>query len=80
MENLLQDINTNEFKTLLHSDMPRISGIIVAGYYNTLLNLYDKYYKTNNKNAKVQLKQLFEKHLKIGYDPEFENEIQKKLR
>lgn len=79
MENLLQDGNVIEFKTLLNNDMPRISGVIVSGYANTLLYLSDKYGKTNNKNAKVQLKQLFEKHLRIGYDPEFENEIQNEL-
>ena len=79
MEDLLQDGNINEFKTLLNNDMPRISGVIVSGYTNILLNLADKYGKTNNKNAKARLKQLFEKHLKIRYDPEFENEIQNEL-
>jgi hypothetical protein len=79
MEDLLKEQNLIHFKTLMNSDMPRISGIIASGYYNTLLNLSVRYAETNDKNSKIQLKQLFEKHLKIGYNPEFENEIQNDL-
>ncbi len=76
---VFQEKNLINYKTLTNSDMPRISGVIASGYYNALLNLSDKYGKTNDKKAKIQLKQLFEKHLKIGYDTEFENEIQTEL-
>jgi hypothetical protein len=79
MELLLQDGSLNSFKTIIQTDMPRISGVIASGYYNTVLNLSDKYGRANNKNAKIRLKQLFEKHLRIGYNPEFENEIQNEL-
>ncbi len=75
MEAILQEKNVNDFKTLMNLDMPRISGVISSGYYNTLLNLSDLYDRTKNKSAKLQLKQLFEKHFKIGLNPEFENQI-----
>ncbi len=78
MKELLQEQNLINFKTLINSDMPRISGIIVSGYYNTLLNLSERYEMTNDLKGKNNLKLLFEKHLKIGYDTEFENEIYKK--
>ncbi|HBZ26559.1 MAG TPA: hypothetical protein DEO54_10065 [Rikenellaceae bacterium] len=78
MEELLQEQNLVNFKTLMNSNMPRISGIIVSGYYTTLVNLSEKYDKTNDLKGKNYLKLLFEKHLKIGYDTEFESEIQKK--
>jgi hypothetical protein len=79
MAELLQEQNVKNFKSLTNNNMPRISGIMVTGYYNTLLNLSDMYVKTNDRNGKIQLKQLFEKHLKIGYDIEFENEVQNEL-
>ena len=59
--------------------MPRISETIVSGYYNAILNLSDILSKTNDKKDKTHLKLLFEKHLKIGYDKEYENEIQNEL-
>jgi hypothetical protein len=79
MEELVQEQNVMNFKTLTNNNMPRISGIVATGYYTTLINLSDKYDKTNDKAGKIQLKQLFEKHLKIGYNAEFENEIQNEL-
>jgi hypothetical protein len=79
MEELVQEQNVINFKTLTNNNMPRISGIVATGYYTTLINLSDKYDKTNDKAGKIQLKQLFEKHLKIGYNAEFENEIQNEL-
>lgn len=71
MEKLLQEKNIVNFKTLIKNDMPRISGMIVSGYYNIIFNLSGKY----DREKKEKLKQLFEKHLKIGYDTEFENEV-----
>jgi hypothetical protein len=79
MEELVQEQNVMNFKTLTNNNMPRISGIVATGYYTTLINMSDKYDKTNDKTGKIQLKQLFEKHLKIGYNAEFENEIQNEL-
>ena len=76
MEELLREQHVVNFKTLINNDMPRISNIIVSGYYTTLLSLYDKYVKTNDQDGKIHLKGLFERHLKIGYDTIFENEIQ----
>jgi hypothetical protein len=73
---LLQEQTVINFKTLTNNDMPRISGSVVSGYYNALLSLYDKYGKTNDQDGKNQLKRLFERHLKIGYNRAFENEIQ----
>jgi len=78
MEEVLQERNLINFKTVIKNDMPRISGIIVSGYYNTLQDLSERYDKTNDLKGKNSLKLLFEKHLKIGYDTEFENEIQKR--
>jgi hypothetical protein len=76
MAGLLREPHLINFKTLINNDMPRISGIIVSGYYNALLSLYDQYGKTNDREGKNQLKVLYEKHLKIGYDTIFEDEIQ----
>jgi len=79
MEEILLEQNLINFKKLINSDMPRISGVIVSGYYNTLLNLLERYEKTNDLKGKNNLKQLFQKHLKIGYNTEFENELQKEF-
>ncbi len=76
MEELLRDPHVENFKTLVNSDMPRVSNIIVSGYYNTLLSLYDKYRNTNDEDGMNQLKRLFESHMKIGYDKAFESEIE----
>jgi hypothetical protein len=56
-----------------------LSDIVAKCYFNILLYFSDKPFKTNDRNGQIQLKQLFEKHLKIGYDIEFENEVQNKL-
>ncbi|MFA5010865.1 MAG: hypothetical protein WC644_02820 [Ignavibacteria bacterium] len=72
LENLLRVENIKDFKTLVNNDIPRISGMIVSGYYAALLNLLG----SKDKSECVLLKELFERHLKIGYDKEYENEIQ----
>jgi hypothetical protein len=79
MEDLLREQNLLQFKTLLSSDMPRISGMIVSGYYNTLINLTGNYDKTNDRKGKNNLKRLFENNLKIGYNTDFEAEMQNAL-
>jgi hypothetical protein len=79
MENLFQDQNILRFKTLAESDVPRISGIVVSGYYNAMFNLSDKYGNANDKEAKSRLKKLFEKHFRIGFNKELENELQNEL-
>lgn len=76
MAEFLREQQVINFKTLINTDMPRISGVIVSGYYNALLSLYDQYGKTNDRVGKIQLKELYETHLKIGYDTAFEKEIQ----
>lgn len=78
MEVLLQEENIKNFKSLTNSNMPRISGTIVSCYYGILLNLSEKYKK--EKKTKALLNEVFEKHLKIGYDKEFEDEIQNELQ
>ncbi len=75
MGKLLRDENIKNFKTLVDNDIPRISGIIVSGYYDAFLNLLEN----KDKEERVLLKELFETHLKIGFDKEFENEIQKEI-
>jgi len=75
MGDLLREENLKDFKTLVNNDMPRISGIIVSGYFVSFLNLIDR----KDKTEQFRLKPIFEKHLKIGYNKEFENEIQKEI-
>lgn len=75
MAEFLREQHVINFKTLINNDMPRISGIIVSGYYNALMNLYDHYLKFDNREGMNRLEGLFEQHLKIGYDTAFEIEI-----
>jgi tetratricopeptide (TPR) repeat protein len=75
MSQLLQKENLTDFKSLIDNNIPRISGVIVAGYYSTLSNLLEIYNRANDLKGKENLQQLFNAQLKIGYDTEWENEI-----
>ncbi len=80
IEQLFQNKNLKDFKTLSNNNIPRISGVIAFGYYNALINLIEQYHKTNNKEGKNKLRQVFENQIKIKYDSEIENEIENKLK
>lgn len=73
---LFHESNLKNFKTLPNCNMPRISGMILSGYYISLLNLLEN----SNVEERLQLKNLFERHLKVGYNKEFENEIEEELK
>lgn len=79
MEEILKEQNIENFKSIKNDNLPRISGMIVSGYYNAVINLLDNYIKSSNQNSVEQLRQKFEKQLKIGFDLEFESEIQNKI-
>lgn len=72
IENLLQKENLKDFGMLIDNDIPRISNITLSGYYVAFLNLLES---KNNKERNL-LKDLFDQYLKIGYNKEFENEIE----
>jgi hypothetical protein len=72
---ILQPHNTVDYKTIAHSDMPRISGVISSGYYSAILNLADYYRKNGNVKELTQLKQLFSSHFRIGFNEDSEKEI-----
>lgn len=72
IENLLQKENLKNFCKLIDSDIPRISNIIISGYYVAFLNLLN----SKNKKERMLLKELFDDYLKIGYDKAFEKEIE----
>jgi hypothetical protein len=75
MESLLVGENLKAFKTIKADNMPRISGVISSGYYNSILNLSDLYRKSQNLNGLAGLKELFIQNLKISFDEEAENEV-----
>lgn len=75
IENLLQKENLKDFRTLIDNDIPRISNITLSGYYVAFLNLLE----SKNSKERMLLKGVFDKYLKIGYNKEFENEIENKF-
>ncbi len=77
MELLLRESNVKNFNTITNNDMPRISGVIASGYFQTFFNLSDNY--GIEKKSKERLKNLFVKYFKIGYNTEYETEILKSL-
>ena len=77
MEILLQESNVKNFNTITNTDMPRISGVIASGYYQTFFNLSEKYDK--EKRSKERLQNLFVKYFEIGYNTEYETETLKAL-
>jgi len=48
-------------------------------FYSNLISLFNLL-ETANVEKRLRLKNLFEQHLKVGYNKEFENEIEKKLK
>ncbi len=76
IEFLLQRKNLKFFKTIIQEDIPRISNVVISGYYSSLFYLL----RSNKKLKKDKLKTLFEKFLQIGYDTEYEKEILEKIR
>ncbi len=73
---LLKPNNLKDFKNILNQNMTRISGVVIYGYYNALLNLLESKISSAEKN---DLENLFKEELKIGLAPNFENDILKAL-
>jgi hypothetical protein len=79
---LLSDKNFRDYKSILISDIPRISGMINL-YFMSYMNLAQQYKEDNNYKRIEALHSFFGKYLKIGFNSEMEdncyNQIEKMM-
>lgn len=72
LEVFIENNNFSDYKSILETNQPRISGIILYAYANSMIELAKKY-KANNQTDKLSdLKNFFETNFKIGVYPEYE--------
>jgi len=80
LEQLLKAKNLTDYKDVKENDFPRISGIAVYGYPFVLLKLAN-YYRFSGKTSELkQLTELYRNQLKIGFDIEYEENVEKELK
>ncbi len=72
VELLIDKNNFKNYKTILETNQPRISGIVTSSYSNSIITLAKKY-KENNQTEKISdLINFYEANFKIGLFPEYE--------
>lgn len=79
LDSLIDDANFLKYKSILETNQPRVSGILIYTYSNSIIQLA-KYYKENNQTEKVnELINFFETNLKIGIYPDYEESYLKQI-
>ena len=79
-EKFLTPENLKDFKTLKTLDQPRISGVVVSGYYRASVQLARHYKQTNQTKKLENLIDTFKTYLAIGIDKEYENDVLRVLQ
>ena len=73
LKELVKKDNFKDYKSILETNQPRISGIVLYAYASSMIQLA-KNYKENKQTDKIDdLIELYENNLKIGLYPEYEN-------
>jgi tetratricopeptide (TPR) repeat protein len=73
LKELVKIDNFKDYKSILETNQPRISGIVFYAYANTMIQLA-KYYMENKQIDKIDnLIDLYESNFKIGLYPEYED-------
>jgi tetratricopeptide (TPR) repeat protein len=80
MATLINLENLENYSTIKTYDLPRISSIMMYGYSMTIKNLADIYRKSGKKRELEQLSELYQKRLKIGFNPKYEETVAEELK
>jgi len=78
-EEFIRKENFVNYLSIKENDFPRISGIVMSGYSNAVLNLADFYRKSDRKEKLEWLIRLYTEQLKIDFDPGYEQMVLKEL-
>ena len=70
---LLKKENFKSYKTILETNQPRISGIVLFAYANTMIQLAKKYKEKRQSDKLNKLIDLYETNFKIGLYPAYED-------
>ncbi|NLN24159.1 MAG: tetratricopeptide repeat-containing protein, partial [Bacteroidetes bacterium] len=66
-------------RNVKENNFPRISRVVVYSYPFAILNLANIYRHSGKETELKQLIELYKNHLKIGFDEEYEEYIEKEL-
>ncbi len=80
LEKLITTESLENYKTIKDNDLPRISGIAIYGYFSSIVRLVGIYRESNKSLELEQLIKLFENHLHIDFDPDYEQRVMTELR
>jgi len=73
LKNLCEKNNFKDYKSILETNQPRISGIVLYAYANSMIQLA-KIYKESKQTDKIDnLIDLYETNFKIGLNTEYED-------
>lgn len=79
LEQLFRPENLTYFRNVKENNFPRISRVVVYSYPFAILNLANIYRHSGKETELKQLIELYKNHLKIGFDEEYEEYIEKEL-
>ncbi len=72
--------NFNDYKSILETNQPRISGIVLYAYSSSMIQLSKKYKENGQADKIKELIDLYETDLKIGLYPEYEDRYLKLIK
>lgn len=73
LKELAKKDNFNDYRSILETNQPRISGIVLYAYARSMIQLAKKYKETEETDKINNLIDLYENRFKIGLYPEYED-------
>jgi tetratricopeptide (TPR) repeat protein len=73
LKELVEEDNFKDYKSILETNQPRISGIVLYAYANSMIQLAKKYTEDKQTGRIDNLIDLYETNFKIGLYPEYED-------
>ena len=80
LKELAKKENFNDYKSILETNQPRISGIVLYAYASSMIQLAKKYKENGQVDKIEELIDLYETDLKIGLYPEYEDRYLKLIK
>jgi len=80
LQELLNKKNLTHYNSILTTNQPRVSGILMYTYSNAITNLTNIYLQNNDNDKVSEMINFYNKNIKIGLNNEYEEVILKMLK
>jgi len=80
LENFVNPSSLNDYKTIIHTNQPRVSYQVLSAYYKSLYYLAEYYKKTEEISKIDGIIKFYKNYLDIGVFPEYEKSFLEELQ